>query len=448
MKYRAYWIFVFVAAVTLMRGAVQAQHNQCSQISSIANAPSNIVAQIKRENGTPLFQSFSQNGWSTAWVIGYRYDMAKGGPMQITHAFFKNHGKNYRQVLGPSGLADIFVPYELRHPNSIPGQWESRWWSRSKNYGRLNFLSSEQLPVCSHSIKFPPSNQVIAFVHVRDRGIIWHESIANESFSVSTTQGPSLAYQSHGARGYELELVSTFNADNYDNILKYRFRDDGSIEFLMGATSRNLTEHEKLSHLHIPVWRLDFDINGKANDRISVREYHLQKNILNGKININEFNGGKEGGINWAPHKFKAILISDSEDKISHYHVKPKSIGQVSGILNPKHDVLKFFEFDFWATLQSSVNKKEWHWKPQNVPNAASNKENLKSGDLVVWISTPILHVPRTEDGFCINPQTTQIGCKNFAGWNGVAHAMYTGVVIKPRNFNKRTPFYKSHWYD
>ena len=57
--------------------------------------------------------------------------------------------------------------------------------------------------------------------------------------------------------------------------------------------------------------------------------------------------------------------------------------------------------------------------------------ESTVNTDIVVWYMGSIHHLPRDEDGEVVN-----------GFWQGEAHVMWTGFMLKPNNLFDRTPFY------
>ena len=80
---------------------------------------------------------------------------------------------------------------------------------------------------------------------------------------------------------------------------------------------------------------------------------------------------------------------------------------------------------DYWAT----VNKALEQYYPE-LPDYADG-ESIQDNDIVLWHVTPLLHVPRSEDGSYVDGY-----------WRGVALAMWGGFDMRPRNLFDRTPFY------
>ena len=58
-------------------------------------------------------------------------------------------------------------------------------------------------------------------------------------------------------RAQDLVLWSTLGAGNYNYIMEYSFRGDGTITCRMGSTGQNFGNHETTGHMHHACWRID-----------------------------------------------------------------------------------------------------------------------------------------------------------------------------------------------
>src|SRR5205807_7671323 len=61
-------------------------------------------------------------------------------------------------------------------------------------------------------------------------------------------------------RAQDLVLWSTLGAGNYNYIMEFNFRGDGSIVSRLGSTGRNLPSNETVGHMHHACWRIDIDL--------------------------------------------------------------------------------------------------------------------------------------------------------------------------------------------
>src|SRR5688572_20840762 len=153
---------------------------------------------------------------------------------------------DWMRILREAGVAEIFVPYhalQLRlydHETTNARSVREVTQDDAGPNGTTLKLSGQTVP------------QVVA--ETNDRGIAW---LCKERRNISR-------------RGQELVLWGVQDAANYDFIIEYRLRDDGSIGFRLGATGynnpfvppRSTTE----AHMHDVLWRIDVDLNGSGGD--------------------------------------------------------------------------------------------------------------------------------------------------------------------------------------
>lgn len=85
-----------------------------------------------------------------------------------------------------------------------------------------------------------------------------------------------------------------------------------------------------------------------------------------------------------------------------------------------------FMGHDFWATRYDPLQLTF-----PTIESYVADAGSVENADVVLWYTTPVLHVPRSEDGEIFG-----------AFWNGVALAMWGGFDLRPRNLFDRTPFY------
>lgn len=325
----------------------------------------------------------------TAWKVSFGHATRKG--LFITGAEFrKSPSDPYMRVLSEAGLSDIFVPY---HPGS----------PRFLDLSQFNFAL---VPV--GAVDLGPCGQTASSVvvkEIRDRGLLWKDDL-------------------QARRGYELVLWSTLDAANYNYIMMYHFRDDGSIGFRLGATARNLPGNELVAHMHDGLWRIDVDLNGKANDTVTV---HTHSESVLGNVATDAvvpFNAGREGFLDWSPTQFTMLNVADSatfngQGKVVSYDLMPVREGTA------RHRET-YTRHDFWVT-RFRVGETAF----TQVPNFVANNETIANQDVVLWYMAPAHHMPRSEDG------------RHESGvWRGVALIMWTGFDLRPRNLFDTTPHF------
>jgi primary-amine oxidase len=295
------------------------------------------------------------------------------------------------KVLDEAGLSELFVPYASGSP-------------RYYDFSNFQFDLVEAVPAdagpCGILLDSPP--RVVR--EVRDKGILWKDD-------------------EQGRRGQVLVLWATLDAANYNYLIEYRFHDVGIVEFRTAGTAVNLPSKPLEAHMHNALWRIDIDVGGRENDRAEVFE-HVEPDLVGGWTDqVVPFNGGREGWLDWDPHAFTELRVSDPSvtnaqgDPIS-WSLRPQQPGRQS-------HVESFMEHDAWVTRWANT---EFFYP--SIESYVANQESVVGEDVVLWATAPVLHVPRSEDGVIRGGE-----------WDGVALAMWGGLELRPRNLFVGTPF-------
>src|SRR5262245_27249790 len=237
-------------------------------------------------SGTPVNEVIQQfpagKPMQTAWKVRFAHGPGKG--LYITGAFFKrNASENWVRVLWDARLAEMFVPY---HPGS------PRYHDLSLGFGLVT-ANANDAGSCGRVI------DTYVVKEVRDRGLAWKDDQAVH-------------------RGEELVLCATVDAANYNYVIQYQFRDDGSIGFRVGATSRNLPGMEYIAHSHDGLWRVDMDLAGAANDSAMIMSHSESTASLSASDSMVPFNGGVEGAADWNPLQYTEVAVVDTQITNDH----------------------------------------------------------------------------------------------------------------------------------
>ena len=292
------------------------------------------------------------------------------------------------RVLWDARVADIFVPYHSGSP---------RYYDLTNfNFPLVNATTADAGP-CGRIIDGKVIHQV------RTLGLLWKDDAA-------------VRYAN------EVVLWATLDSANYNYIMSYAFRDDGTIALRLGATSRNLPFAELEAHMHNGLWRIDMDLNGFTSDSV----YEAAHNETTGGPGASDilvpFNGGVEGSANWRARKFTELHVLDTKKNgLGHnisYEFRPVRRGK------PRHQEA-FAHDDFWVTRYHGSEK------TYKVVDSYVNGESVINTDIVVWHISPLHHDPRDEDGRFVGPY-----------WQGVALLMWGGIDLRPRNLFDKTPLF------
>jgi primary-amine oxidase len=358
--------------------AAAAQSSPCPVFSPATGQPG-VVEQVFPASPSP-------GAPATAWRVSFGHATGKG--LYITGAWFKTEpSKPWMRVLWDARVADIFVPYEAGSP---------------RYYDLTNF-SFPLVPATAADAG--PCGKIIdgKVVHeVTSYGLMWKDDTAVR-------------------HGQEMVLWATLDSANYNYIMRYGFRDDGTITLRLGATSRNLPGMELMGHMHNALWRIDMDLNGFPSDSALTYEHNETIAANTATDTFTAFNGGKEGFLDVNPERFTEVVVRDTtvsspRTPIS-YEFRPVRFGA------SRHKE-GFAHHDFWATRYRSTEML-YH------PEQHANGESVSGTDVVIWHMTGLRHDPRNEDGRFEN-----------GFWKGVALIMWGGVDLRPRNLFTQTPLF------
>lgn len=368
--------FLFVTA------GVNTQTNCCPGHTAPAAPPYEVIQQFP-----------SKGAMKTAWLVHWAEATHVG--LYITGAWFKRTPNDpWIRILWDARLSDIFVPYHNGDP-----------WLRYYDLSQFSFplvVANNNDAGCCGKLLGNPAHVVR---EVRDRGPIWKDDTA--------------VY-----RGEELVLWSTLDAANYNYIIQYIFRDDGTIAFRIGATARNLPGYEQVAHMHNGLWRVDIDLSGFPNDSAWLMKHVESTASLSATDPMTPFNGGVEGSAVWNAAEFTEVGVTDTVIKNGRghniqYDLMPLRAGSA------RHQE-PFTHADMWVTRYDPAQMAY-----PSLPSYVTAQRSITNTDVVLWYASSMHHLPRDEDGEYVN-----------GAFTGSALVMWSGFDLRPRNFFDRTPFF------
>jgi primary-amine oxidase len=237
------------------------------------------------------------------WRFHLRADMRPGLVLSMVEA---RDGARWRAVAYQMHLSEIFVPYMDPDPG-----WYWRTYMDSGEYGFGNFLSPLRRNVdCPSHARFLPVTMPQDDgepIRIADAICMFERSIGDPAWRHYETvaRAPQNRTPAAGRPASELVVRAAAAMGNYDYLIDYVFRQDGSIRIAVGATGIDATKgaasqsmkdataaddtrHGTLIapglvapfHSHYFNFRLDLDIDGTAND--FSRERLVQKALQNG----------------------------------------------------------------------------------------------------------------------------------------------------------------------
>ena len=327
----------------------------------------------------------------------------------------------WMRILREAGVAEIFVPYHelpLRlydHETTSAQSMREVTPADAGPNGRVLTLSGQSLP------------QVVA--ETNDRGIAW---LCKEGRSISR-------------RGQELVLWGVQDAVNYDFIIEYRLRDDGSIGFRLGATGFNNPfvppDSTTEAHMHDVLWRIDVDLNGSDGDTaVQLTHTEAANASLLSRDNEEPFNGGEEGVAQWNPEAFYTIGVVDKT-----LNIHGNQIGYTMQIATPglaRHygesaggtRKERFTQSDFAVTrfkqserdaLFDSAHiqylQPDQYLLGEGFPGmGVADRESVQNTDVVLWHRSAEHHDPHDEDHAPGDVSSLMTGITN-VHWQGLS---------------------------
>jgi hypothetical protein len=429
----ARFLFVLATLSALIAGASHAQTARPSPTARTANTstptplPSCCLpaTNTQFEQYQIIYQQFPAKGPAeTAWGIVWSENGHRG--LWIEGAWFWRKKpftwQNRVQVLGRAGLSDIFVPYHTSFPAATGYPDNLRFFDLHfgglqeaipADTGECGTISEPLLP---SPIPGQPARRVLV-KEIRDRGIIWtSDQLAR--------------------RGEELLVWAVYDAGNYEYVIQYGFRDDGTVTFRLGSTGYNSPQRPFEAHMHNALWQVDINLAtaaaGPEHNSVWVMEHDEPAGSLSATDSMFSFNNGLEGFVDWNPEKFTHLNITNTIAKNAQgnnisYDLMPMRTGSA------RH-AEDFSRHDFWVTLTKPGETQFWPgFEGWNGASYVTPPEPIADSDVTLWYVSSNHHLPRDEDHEYGQPIRLP----------GVALLMWSGFDLHPRNLFDDTPLHE-----
>ena len=390
--------------------------------------------------------SFEISGQEIRWQKWrFRYTMHPREGLVLHMVGYEDDGR-LRPILYRASLSEMAVPYGDTDRN---WRWRSAFDVGEYGMGRLAY------PI-EPNIDAPPNAKLIDVtyandngqaylmeravgIYERDGGMLWKHY---ESFSKNN--------ESRRARQLVIFFIATIG--NYDYSINWIFHQDGVLELDSALTGIMLAKgvrdvkasaHQPLPghlvaanivaphHQHFFNFRLDFDVDGPANE---VREMNTRalpagpgNPSLNGMI-MEETNLRTEAlaqrRMNMAAARTWSIVNPQVQNSLGH-HTSYILVPGVNSIpyVAPASQVRRragFVNQHFWATRYNPDEMYAAGAYPNQslgvagLPKWVANNETLSGQDVVVWYTMGITHIPRPEE-WPVMP-VTHVGFKMIPG--------------------------------
>lgn len=318
-------------------------------------------------------------------------------------------------VLKQAGLAEIFVPYH-RTP-------DFRFWDlefTSRLHGLTKFDAG------SNGTQFRLTHESVPTVigEVRDRGVAW------------LCKQDTMAVR----RGEEFVVWGVTDAGNYDNIIQYTFRDDGSMTFRMGNTGYNSQYaggiHSTEPHMHDALWYVDMDVNGPLNDTAYWVTHSEPVPNVSPFLFATDRDAvfGTEGARQWDARSFTALRVQDSATNAFGHALGYEFTPAEAGISRHFGQDDNWTRNDVYVTIYHP-NEMGWsqqHDLPDHYLLPTVNGEPAIGKDLVIWMKISAHHGPTDED----HARTDH----NPSVMSGVTLVHWSGFDVEPDNLFNANP--------
>jgi Cu2+-containing amine oxidase len=404
--------------------------------------------QVTEEDAVLHFGRFRQNLYlrvdfpdsDSHWRFGLRNDGLKGlsiVDVSIQAAQFTS--KQY--MIKHAGLADIFVPYD-------DGTFDP--YDMHYSYNSMDPIESADLPSYLSSLVFlrslEPDFLLCGFFHLCYVG----DAIPKVGVECRETGLAWLCKQSRNIRRrmHEVVVWGVYDGGNYDNIIEYRFREDGSIGFRYGATGYVNPGKTAAPHVHNGLWRVSTKLFDRTDN--NALEFVHVNNPGGASSTDSELPIPTETSLLWEPLKFSTVMIQSATKQNKHqnpmgYEFIPwNRTGTGRFSQNPADKQLWTLN-DYYLTNDnpgedgSGTGTNNWRYtwySPDDYLLSYLNGQGIgATGDgIVVWYISSVHHEPTDSDSA---EDTLDL---DYAPYTGVTPIHWSGFDMDPHNLFDYNP--------
>ena len=334
-------------------------------------------------------------GWDFRWSVRDREGLV------LSDVHFQG-----KKVLKFAGVVEIFTGYDEGEPRILDIDDGGLGTNKMKLLRGVDCSSAEWCKVFDAGGR-EQANDGRAFV-------MMHEEKTGPNYLGGAGRVPG--------RSLTLWMASRFEGppDGYTFIVKWTFRDDGTIIPEVGATGvpQHLQEgdtsdlganigverNKKVfapAHVHQFLYRLDFDIDGEAN---TVEEFNRDQRRAGVTNNWTPLL--KETGREWKPETFRSwrVINRRSKNALGHfrsYQIIPSAGGLFRSGPREGFDDEPALEADLWVTLYKPAEYTRTSGERRPAMTALpryADGESVEDKDVVLWYWMGFHHFPRSED--------------------------------------------------
>ncbi len=382
----------------------------------------------------PKGASYQVSGQEIRWQKWrFRYAMHPREGLVLYTVNYDDNGK-LRPVLYRASLSEMLVPYG---DPDVNWRWRAAFDVGEYGVGRLagslepryDALENAQFFDAAFVDDFgkPYTLAKAIGIYERDGGILWKH--------FDTDLG-----KNETRRARELVVLSVATIGNYDYVVSYIFKQDGSLEVELALTGIMLAKgtkdtradenHAMMSettghlvakniiaphHQHFFNFRLDFDVDGQQNSVTEMNSSALPPGSNN--PNLNGFMMRESVLYNEQQAQRLMDMQSSRLWSVANFSVKTALGHHPSYLLIPGANTLPYLSVDALARQRGQfINHHFWatRYNPQELyaagaypnqskggeglPKFAANNESLENQDIVVWYTLGLTHIPRAEE--------------------------------------------------
>jgi Cu2+-containing amine oxidase len=357
------------------------------------------------------------------WRFGLRNDGLKGlSLVDVAIQAAQLPSKQY--IIKHAGMTEIFVPYD-------DGTYLS--WDLS-SYDRMDQIDPEDLPA-----------QLGALVYLREPSGPYYVRDPYPKVAVECREAGIAWLCKHGdnrtrRRVYEVVVWGVYDADNYDNIIEYTFKEDGGIGFRYGATGYNLVTKSSAAHVHNGLWRVSTMLFGRTDNQ--VLEFQHVESPDGTSAMDSESEVVHEMSLDWDPLEFSSVIVQSTTQMNDYGHLMgyeflPNSRTGTGRFSKRPQDKELVFQADDFVTNDnpgqdgsgSGLDNWLYTWeRPDDYLLRYVDQDQVvgSSGDgIAIWYIGSAHHLPSDSDNQKGSGDRSGITLVHWSGFDMVPHNLF-----------------------
>lgn len=237
------------------------------------------------------------------WRFGLRNDGLKGLSL-VDVSLQAAQFASSEYMIKHAGMADIFVPYD-------DGSYSP--YDMRGSYNNMDQMDAADLPAQLGSLVY--LREASGNFYIRDP----YPKVAVECRETGIAWLCKQPGNHTRRRVNEVVVWGVYDGGNYDNIIEYTFREDGSIGFRYGATGYNLPGKTSASHVHNGLWRVSTKLFGRDDNQ--VLQFQHVMNSDGTMAMDSEPQIVHETALDWDLLKFNTVIVQSDTQMNSYGHL-------------------------------------------------------------------------------------------------------------------------------